>query len=114
MEVAAGGDERLTINHSLLTSLEIQTLRAPILEKVVQTATVHEYVAAVDDAKSPGPRTVELCAFCKGWVREGWLRGEGRQGGGVALEVGRFVLNEGHEDVARVGDLVVVEDGVFG
>lgn len=42
------------------------------------------------------------------------LRGEGGGGDGIGLHVGRLGLDEPHVDVARVGDLVVVQLAVLG
>lgn len=104
----------LTINHPLLTGLSVQTRGIPILEEVVETGAICEDVGAINDAKTPGPGAIKLCAFLEGRVGVRRLYGVGRQGGRIALEISRFMLNKAHEDVAGVRDLVVVEDVVFG
>ena len=45
---------------------------------------------------------------------EGGLRGEGGGGDGISLHVGGLGLDEAHVEVARVGDLVVVQLAVLG
>lgn len=106
--------KRLTINHLLLTGLGVQTRGIPIIEEVVETGAICEDVGAINDAETPGPGAIRLCAFREGRVGVRRLYCVRRQGVRIALEISRFMLNEAHEDVAGVRDLVVVEDVVFG
>jgi hypothetical protein len=97
-----------------LAVLVVQTGRIPILEEIVQASAIREDVGAVDDAKTPGPWTVEGCALFEAGVGISILYSVWRQSGGVALVVSGFMLDQAHEDVIGMRDLVVVEDIVFG
>ena len=101
-------------DHIDLTALGRQTALIVIIEEAVQAPTVHVHVRAGEDAQAPRlPAGVGGAGRERGVV-EGGRGAEGGGGDGVGLHVRRLGLDQTHVDVARVGDLVVVQLAVFG
>lgn len=105
----------LDIDHAFLTTLRAQTsLRVPILEEIVQPTTVHEDGTGVQDSKTPSPSAIRMRTVCKGRIMPAALWCEiPVKCVWVALEIRRLMLNVAHEDILRVGELVVVHDAVL-
>lgn len=104
------------VDHSFLTALGAQAgLRVPVLEEIVQPTAVHEDGTGIQDPKTPSPGAIRRRAVRVGGIVPAALRCEvGVEGVRVALVIRRLMLNVTHEDVFRVGKLVVVHDAVLG
>lgn len=104
------------MHHILLTALGRKTTLVVVIKEAVQTRTVNQHVVRCHNLETPRHVAVgvTLRAECEGRVVPlRGLRRERRVGVGLRLEVWGLGLDAEHVDVARGGDLVVVEDAVF-
>lgn len=101
-------------DHIDLTALRRQASLIVIVKETVQTPAVHVNVSAGEDAQAPRLPAGIGGAGGESGVVEGGRGGEGGGGDGVGLHVRRLGLDQAHVDVARVGDLVVVQLAVLG
>ena len=94
-----------------------RTRRAVVVEETVQARAVHEHVVCVEEAEAVGHRArgggAGGAVIREAWVGEGGVEREARGRLRMRLVVWGFGLDLSHEDVGRVGELVLVQGVVF-
>ena len=77
----------LHAHHVVLAAFRERARLIPVIEEGVEAGAVDENLRGREDAKAPGFLTRIGGAAAEGWIKEGRVRGEGREGVRVGLHV---------------------------